>query len=53
MNTSALKELLFRLADDEVVVGHRNAEWTGHGPILEEDIAFSSMAQDEIGHAQI
>jgi len=53
MNQTALKELLFRLADDEVVVGHRNAEWTGHGPILEEDIAFSSMAQDEIGHAQI
>jgi ring-1,2-phenylacetyl-CoA epoxidase subunit PaaC len=40
------------LADDEVVIGHRNAEWTGHGPILEADIAFSSMAQDELGHAQ-
>ncbi len=53
MDRTALKELLFRLADDEVVIGHRNAEWTGHGPILEEDIAFSSMAQDEIGHAQI
>src|SRR5574337_638262 len=53
MNQTALKELLFRLADDEVIIGHRNAEWTGRGPILEEDIAFSSMAQDEIGHAQI
>jgi len=49
---NALKELLFRLADDELLVGHRNTEWTGHGPILEEDIAFSSMAQDELGHAQ-
>jgi ring-1,2-phenylacetyl-CoA epoxidase subunit PaaC len=53
MNNPALKELLFRLADDEVVIGHRNSEWTGHGPILEADIAFSSMAQDELGHAQV
>jgi ring-1,2-phenylacetyl-CoA epoxidase subunit PaaC len=45
--------LLFRLADDELVIGHRDAEWTGHGPILEADIAFSSMAQDELGHAQV
>ncbi len=48
----AVVNLLFRLADDELVIGHRNSEWTGHGPILEADIAFSSMAQDEIGHAQ-
>lgn len=34
-----------------MVTGHRNSEWTGLGPILEEDIAFSSMAQDKIGHA--
>lgn len=45
-------EFLFSLADDELIIGQRNAEWTGLGPILEEDIAFSSMAQDEIGHAQ-
>lgn len=48
----AVINLLYRLADDELVIGHRNSEWTGHGPILEADIAFSSMAQDEIGHAQ-
>lgn len=48
----AAKNLLYRLADDELVIGHRNSEWTGHGPVLEADIAFSSMAQDEIGHAQ-
>lgn len=53
MNQDALKELLFRLADDDVIIGHRNTEWTGHGPILEADIAFSSMAQDELGHAQV
>lgn len=49
---AALKALLLQLADDDLILGHRNSEWTGLGPILEEDIAFSSMAQDEIGHAQ-
>lgn len=39
------------MADDELILGHRNSEWTGLGPVLEEDIAFSSMAQDKIGHA--
>lgn len=47
----AVADLLYRMADDEIIIGHRNSEWTGHGPILEEDIAFSSMAQDEMGHA--
>lgn len=47
----AIKDLLFRMADDELILGHRNSEWTGLGPILEEDIAFSSMAQDKIGHS--
>ena len=40
-------------ADDELVLGHRDAEWTGHAPILEEDIAISNIAQDEIGHALV
>jgi ring-1,2-phenylacetyl-CoA epoxidase subunit PaaC len=52
MNTSAIKDLLFKMADDALVIGHRNSEWTGIGPMLEEDLAFSSMAQDKIGHAQ-
>jgi ring-1,2-phenylacetyl-CoA epoxidase subunit PaaC len=51
MNTEALKDLLYRLADDDLIIGHRHSEWTGLGPVLEEDIAFSSMAQDQIGHA--
>lgn len=51
MNFDAIKDLLYRLADDELIIGHRMSEWTALGPILEEDIAFSSMAQDEIGHA--
>lgn len=50
MNT-ALKELLYKMADDQLIMGHRNSEWTGFGPMLEEDIAFSSMAQDKIGHS--
>lgn len=39
------------MADDQLILGHRNSEWTGFGPLLEEDIAFSSMAQDKIGHS--
>lgn len=50
-HAEAIKNLLYRLADDDLIMGHRNSEWTGLGPILEEDIAFSSMAQDELGHA--
>ena len=47
----ALKNLLYRMADDTLILGHRNSEWTGLGPMLEEDIAFSSMAQDKVGIA--
>ncbi len=47
----AIKELLYKMADDQLILGHRNSEWTGFGPLLEEDIAFSSMAQDKIGHS--
>lgn len=52
MNTSAIKELLYKIADDQLIIGHRNSEWTGIGPLLEEDIAFSSMAQDKVGQSQ-
>ncbi len=48
---SAIKELLYKMADDQLIMGHRNSEWTGIGPILEEDIAFGSLAQDKVGHA--
>jgi ring-1,2-phenylacetyl-CoA epoxidase subunit PaaC len=43
---------LLELADDELVLGWRNSEWTGIAPALEEDVAFSSIAQNEIGHAR-
>lgn len=49
--SQALKELLFKIADDQLILGHRNSEWTGFGPLLEEDIAFSSMAQDKVGQS--
>ena len=43
---------LLRLADDELVLGWRNSEWTGIAPFLEEDVAFSSISQTEVGHAR-
>ena len=43
---------LLRLADDELILGWRDSEWTGIAPFLEEDVAFSSIAQTEIGHAR-
>jgi ring-1,2-phenylacetyl-CoA epoxidase subunit PaaC len=43
---------LLSLADDELIVGWRDSEWTGIAPMLEEDVAFSSIAQNEIGHAR-
>src|SRR5579864_9518829 len=45
-------ELLLELADDELILGWRDSEWTGIAPSLEEDVAFSSIAQNEIGHAR-
>jgi ring-1,2-phenylacetyl-CoA epoxidase subunit PaaC len=43
---------LLQIADDELVLGWRDSEWTGIAPSLEEDVAFSSIAQNEIGHAR-
>jgi ring-1,2-phenylacetyl-CoA epoxidase subunit PaaC len=45
-------DLLLAYADDELVLGWRDSEWTGIAPFLEEDVAFSSIAQTEIGHAR-
>lgn len=53
MTEPALAAYLLALADDELILGHRDSEWTGHAPILEEDIAFANIAQDEIGHASL
>jgi ring-1,2-phenylacetyl-CoA epoxidase subunit PaaC len=43
---------LLGIADDELILGWRDSEWTGIAPLLEEDVAFSSIAQNEIGHAR-
>jgi ring-1,2-phenylacetyl-CoA epoxidase subunit PaaC len=43
---------LLEIADDELILGWRDSEWTGIAPLLEEDVAFSSIAQNEIGHAR-
>jgi len=51
--TKILAEVILAMADDELILAHRNSEWTGHSPILEEDIAFSNIAQDEMGHATL
>jgi ring-1,2-phenylacetyl-CoA epoxidase subunit PaaC len=48
----AMTELLLTLADDEFVLGFWDSEWTGIAPMLEEDVATSSISQDEIGHAK-
>jgi ring-1,2-phenylacetyl-CoA epoxidase subunit PaaC len=50
--TNALALLLLSMADDEFVIGFSDSEWTGIGPNLEDDVAISSIAQDELGHAQ-
>jgi len=49
---SERSDRLLELADDELILGWRNSEWTGIAPFLEEDVAFSSIAQNEIGHAR-
>ena len=49
--TERVQQLL-QIADDELILGWRNSEWTGIAPFLEEDVAFSSIAQNEIGHAR-
>jgi ring-1,2-phenylacetyl-CoA epoxidase subunit PaaC len=49
----AYVDLLLFLADSELVIGHRHSEWTGFAPSAEADVAFSSIAQDEMGHAHL
>jgi ring-1,2-phenylacetyl-CoA epoxidase subunit PaaC len=51
--TSPRAQLLLTLADDELITGHRASHWTGVAPSLEEDMAFSTIAQDEINHADL
>jgi len=52
MEQKTLIDYTLHLADNALVLGHRNSEWTGHGPILEQDIALSNIALDLIGQAR-
>jgi ring-1,2-phenylacetyl-CoA epoxidase subunit PaaC len=47
-----MTDYILHLADNALVLGHRNSEWTGHGPILEQDIALSNIALDLIGQSR-
>jgi len=49
---SVLPHYVLHLADNALVLGHRNSEWTGHGPILEQDIALANIALDLVGQAR-
>ncbi|MEM7291452.1 MAG: 1,2-phenylacetyl-CoA epoxidase subunit PaaC [Pseudomonadota bacterium] len=51
-NREALFEMLLRLADDHLILGHRVSEWCGHAPMLEEDLSLPNMALDLIGQAR-
>lgn len=50
---TALAGYLLSIADDELILGHRHSEWTGFAPDIESDVALSSVAQEEIGHARL
>ncbi len=51
MSTS-LESYLLHLADNALLLGHRNSEWCGHGPVLEQDIALTNIALDLLGQAR-
>lgn len=48
-----LLEYTLRLGDNALILGQRLGEWCGHGPILEQDIALSNMALDQLGQARL
>jgi len=52
MNKASLIDYILHLADNSLIMGHRLSEWTGHGPILEQDIAISNIALDLIGQSR-
>ena len=53
LNSTLPTDYLLHLADNALVLGQRNAEWSGHGPILEEDIALSNNSLDLVGQARL
>jgi ring-1,2-phenylacetyl-CoA epoxidase subunit PaaC len=53
MTTPQHLSYLLRLADNALILGQRNGEWCGHGPVLEEDIALANISLDLIGQARL
>jgi len=49
--TEAARQIILAFADDEHLMGQQHTEWIGVAPFLEEDLAFASIGQDELGHA--
>lgn len=49
---NSLINYTLHLADNALILGHRNSEWCGHGPVLEQDIAISNIALDLLGQAR-
>lgn len=49
---NALIDYTLHLADNALILGHRNSEWCGHGPVLEQDIAITNISLDLIGQAR-
>ena len=47
-----LIDYTLHLADDSLILGQRNAEWCGHGPVLEQDIAITNISLDLIGQSR-
>ena len=47
-----LLRYILQWADNSLIIGHRLAEWCGHGPVLEQDIAMTNIALDLIGEAR-
>jgi ring-1,2-phenylacetyl-CoA epoxidase subunit PaaC len=52
IEASPLVLQLLRRADDALILGHRLSEWTGHAPMLEEELALANIALDLIGQAR-
>jgi ring-1,2-phenylacetyl-CoA epoxidase subunit PaaC len=52
-DAAAPVDFLLQLADSALVLGQRNAEWCGHGPVLEEDLALANISLDLIGQARL
>ena len=50
---ASYQDYLLHLADNALILGQRNAEWCGHGPILEEDLALANNSLDLIGQARL